>query len=77
MSDTTVTKKPRGFAALSKERVQEIARLGGLEAHRRGTGHQFSPELAREAGRKGGQAHGRNIKARAAAKQPSLPGTEA
>lgn len=50
------TGKPRGFAALPPERRREIARQGGLAAHEAGTAHQFTPEEAREAGRKGGRA---------------------
>jgi uncharacterized protein len=48
--------KKRGFAALSPEKQREIARLGGLAAHAQGRAHEFSPEEAREAGRKGGEA---------------------
>lgn len=52
------TRKPvrRGFAAMDRERVREIARLGGRTAHRLGTAHRFSPDEAQRAGRKGGQA---------------------
>jgi hypothetical protein len=32
-----------------------IASKGGKAAHAKGTAHQFTPEEAREAGRKGGQ----------------------
>ena len=42
------------MAALTPERRSEIARLGGLAAQAKGTAHRFSPEKAREAGRKGG-----------------------
>ena len=34
---------------------REIASKGGRAAHAKGTAHQFSPEEAREAGRKGGE----------------------
>ncbi len=46
----------RGFAAMDPERRREIARLGGIEAHRRGTAHRWSSEEARKAGQKGGLA---------------------
>lgn len=48
--------KPRGFAAMPRERVSQIASAGGRAAHAKGTAHQFSAEEAREAGRKGGTA---------------------
>ena len=43
-----------GFAALSKEQRWEIASKGGKAVHAKGTGHKWTPEEAREAGRKGG-----------------------
>ncbi|WP_240488906.1 KGG domain-containing protein [Labilithrix luteola] len=46
----------RGFAAMDRERVREIASKGGKAAHSAGTAHQFSSEEARVAGRKGGMA---------------------
>lgn len=49
-------KKPRGFAAMDRERLAEIARKGGRAAHAAGTAHRFTPEEAREAGRRGGFA---------------------
>lgn len=45
----------RGFAAMPKDKVREIARKGGQSAHRKGTAHEFSSQEAREAGRKGGE----------------------
>jgi hypothetical protein len=45
----------RGFAAMDPEKRAEIARLGGLAAHRAGTAHEFTSEEAKEAGRRGGQ----------------------
>src|SRR5437870_1143294 len=51
----------RGFAAMDKERQREIAAKGGRESHRQGTAHEFTPEEARAAGRKGGQARGHNL----------------
>ncbi len=49
-------KQRRGFAAMSPEKQREIASLGGKAAHAKGTAHEFSPEEARTAGRKGGLA---------------------
>ena len=46
----------RGFAAMSREQVTAIASLGGKTAHRIGKAHEWTPETAREAGRKGGKA---------------------
>jgi general stress protein YciG len=49
-------RKPRGFAAIDRNLVREIARKGGKAAHAAGTAHEFTSDEAREAGRKGGQA---------------------
>ncbi len=46
----------RGFAGMSRERVREIARLGGLAAHRMGVAHRFTKEEASRAGVRGGRA---------------------
>jgi general stress protein YciG len=54
--DAAPPRRPRGFAAIDRARVQEIARLGGKAAHAAGTAHEFSSDEARIAGRKGGQA---------------------
>lgn len=40
---------------MPKEKQREIARLGGKAAHKAGTAHKWTPEEAREAGRKGGR----------------------
>jgi general stress protein YciG len=48
-------RKNRGFASMSIEKQREIARKGGRAAHERGTAHQFTPDEARAAGRKGGE----------------------
>ncbi len=45
----------RGFASMSRERQREIASKGGKAAHQKGTAHEWTPEEARIAGRKGGQ----------------------
>jgi len=55
-SDETKTKRPRGFAAMDRKQVSEIARKGGKAAHSAGTAHEFTSEEARVAGRKGGRA---------------------
>ena len=61
--DTNTAEKPaeerprrRGFAAMDRDRVKEIASKGGRAAHAAGTAHQFSSDEARNAGRKGGMA---------------------
>jgi general stress protein YciG len=48
--------RPRGFAAMDRSLVREIARKGGKAAHAAGTAHEFTGDEARVAGRKGGQA---------------------
>lgn len=45
-------KAKRGFAVMNPERQREIARLGGVAAHRSGHAHQFTAEEARAAGKK-------------------------
>lgn len=59
-------KKPRGFAAMDVEKQRMIASKGGKIAHQRGHAHEFTPEEAREAGRKGGVAVSRDRKHMAA-----------
>jgi general stress protein YciG len=49
-------KRPRGFAAMDRKLVSEIARKGGKAAHSAGTAHEFTSDEARAAGRKGGRA---------------------
>ncbi len=51
MSDTS----KRGFASMDEDKQREIASKGGQAAHAKGTAHEFTPEEAREAGRKGGE----------------------
>jgi general stress protein YciG len=48
-------KSERGFASMNDEKQREIASKGGKAAHEKGTAHEFTPEEAREAGRKGGE----------------------
>lgn len=47
-------KSRRGFASMDSARQREIAAKGGRAAHERGTAHEWSPDEARAAGRKGG-----------------------
>jgi general stress protein YciG len=54
----------RGFASMDATKQKEIARKGGRAAHEKGTAHEFTPEEARRAGRKGGEARGRNRSSR-------------
>ncbi len=53
-------KDQRGFASMDANKQREIASMGGKAAHEKGTAHEFTPEEAREAGRKGGEAVSRN-----------------
>ena len=53
--NSTERKERRGFASMSPERQKEIASKGGRAAHAKGTAHEWTPEEARSAGRKGGQ----------------------
>src|SRR5215813_5181894 len=50
----------RGFAAMPEDRRRAIASHGGVASHAKGTAHEFTPEEAREAGRKGGKIVSRN-----------------
>jgi general stress protein YciG len=50
----------RGFAAMPADKQREIASQGGRAAHAKGSAHEFTPEEAREAGRKGGRAVSRD-----------------
>ena len=50
----------RGFASMDPERQRQIAREGGKAAHVKGTAHEFTPEEARNAGRKGGETVSRD-----------------
>lgn len=49
-------RRPRGFAAMDRTKVSEIASKGGKAAHAAGTAHQFTSDEARAAGKKGGVA---------------------
>ena len=48
-------KQRRGFASMASEKQREIASKGGRAAHQKGTAHEWSPQEAQTAGRKGGQ----------------------
>lgn len=52
--------RARGFAAMSEELQRQIASQGGRTAHKRGVAHEFTPEEARRAGRKGGEVVSRD-----------------
>jgi len=51
----------RGFASMDPGQQREIASQGGRASHQRGTGHEWNSDEAREAGRKGGLARGKNL----------------
>ncbi len=70
-------RRPRGFAAMDRSRVSEIASKGGKAAHAAGTAHRFTSDEARVAGRKGGVApHVRRGASRRVAREESPPSTE-
>lgn len=50
----------RGFAGMDESRQREIASKGGKAAHAKGTAHEFTPDEARRAGRKGGEVVSQN-----------------
>ncbi len=50
----------RGFAAMDPAKQREIASKGGKAAHAKGTAHEFTPDEARVAGRKGGEVVSRD-----------------
>ena len=49
-------KSNRGFASMDREKQKEIASKGGKAAHAQGRAHEFTPDEARSAGRRGGEA---------------------
>jgi general stress protein YciG len=57
--NNTQKKSIRGFAAMDQEKQKEIARKGGRAAHEQGVAHEWSSQEARAAGKKGGQARGK------------------
>jgi general stress protein YciG len=58
----TIMSSKRGFAAMNPEQHRSISVAGGKAAHAKGTGHEFTSEEAREAGRRGGQKTAENRK---------------
>jgi uncharacterized protein len=54
------TKSNRGFASMDTGKQREIASKGGKAAHAQGRAHEFTPDEARVAGRKGGEAVSRD-----------------
>lgn len=68
--------KGRGFAGMDADQQRQIASAGGRAAHASGHAHEFSPEEAREAGRKGGEA--RSLRSRSNSdrdiQQPDMQG---
>jgi general stress protein YciG len=52
--NTTPDKLRRGFSAMDSEKQKAVASRGGRSAHEQGVAHQWTPDEAREAGRKGG-----------------------
>lgn len=57
---TQQVKKPRGFAAMTPEQRQAIARKGGQTAHAMGVAHKYTSEEGRSAGQKGGHSVSRD-----------------
>lgn len=62
-AEATQAPKPRGFAAMDRSLVSEIARRGGRAAHAQGVAHEWTTEQAREAGSKGGKKSHANRRA--------------
>jgi hypothetical protein len=50
----------RGFAAMERDKQRAIASKGGKAAHEKGTAHEFTPDEARQAGKKGGEVVSQN-----------------
>jgi general stress protein YciG len=59
-SETDRQKSNRGFASMDTGKQREIASKGGKAAHAQGRAHEFTPDEARVAGRKGGEAVSRD-----------------
>lgn len=69
-----VEKNRRGFASMSPEKQREIASKGGRAAHEKGTAHEWTPEEAKAAGRKGGMTAKRRNAARYGGTDAPNPG---
>jgi uncharacterized protein len=64
-SEPQTDRKPasqRGFAAMERDKQRAIASKGGRAAHEKGTAHEFTPDEARMAGKKGGEVVSQNRK---------------
>jgi uncharacterized protein len=64
-SEPVTERKPssqRGFAAMERDKQRAIASKGGRAAHEKGTAHEFTPDEARQAGKKGGEVVSQNRK---------------
>lgn len=55
-AEQPVTSKRRGFAGMDAGKQKAISSKGGKAAHKKGKAHEFTPDEAREAGRKGGRS---------------------
>lgn len=63
--------RPRGLATMSPERRRAIARKGGQAAQARGTGHRWTVEEARKAGKKSSARYALRQKQSDESDQPS------
>ncbi len=59
-SNSERPKSNRGFASMDSGKQREIASKGGKAAHQQGRAHEFTPDEARTAGRKGGEVVSRD-----------------
>jgi general stress protein YciG len=59
-SNSDHPKSNRGFASMDPGKQREIASKGGKAAHAQGRAHEFNPDEARSAGRKGGEVVSRD-----------------
>jgi general stress protein YciG len=59
-SNSDRPKSNRGFASMDPNKQKEIASKGGKAAHAQGRAHEFTPDEARTAGRKGGEVVSRD-----------------
>src|SRR5579883_1244621 len=60
MTTQNGSKSNRGFASMDPGKQREIASKGGRAAHAQGRAHEFTPDEARTAGRKGGEVVSRD-----------------
>jgi general stress protein YciG len=52
----SIEKGSQGFASMDPARRRKISQQGGRAAHEQRTAHEWTPDEARRAGRKGGLA---------------------